>query len=163
MTEHVHFVIGNINIYRLGYPGWNHILCSAFAQDVQDVAIRAKPSLKIFVWLGLLFNFFHLILQWSRMFSKVFKWCVCVCVCVCVCLSWQDCNRLTIIKFAVLDEMGRSARSVRFEVFTEVKIWIVVFWVMTPRNLLGGYHCFGGTCHHHLPHCTLKMQAVSSS
>jgi hypothetical protein len=37
----------------------------------------------------------------------------------------------------------------RFGVFTAVKIWIVVSWVMTWCCLVGGYQCFGRT--YHLP------------
>jgi hypothetical protein len=32
------------------------------------------------------------------------------------------------------------------EVFTAVKISIVVFWVVTPCSIVGGYMRFGGTC-----------------
>jgi hypothetical protein len=28
----------------------------------------------------------------------------------------------------------------RFEVFMAVKLWFVVFWVVTPCSLVGGYH-----------------------
>jgi hypothetical protein len=38
----------------------------------------------------------------------------------------------------------------RHEVFTAVKIRIVVFWVMMSHSLVGGYQCFGGTYHFHL-------------
>lgn len=34
---------------------------------------------------------------------------------------------------------------IRFEVFTVVKIDIVVFWVVMPCCLIDGRHCFGGT------------------
>jgi hypothetical protein len=37
----------------------------------------------------------------------------------------------------------------RFEVFTAVKIWIVVVLVMTPCSVVGGYQRFGGTCFLH--------------
>jgi hypothetical protein len=38
----------------------------------------------------------------------------------------------------------------RFEVFTAVKIEILIFWVVMLCSLIGGYHCFGGTCYLHL-------------
>jgi hypothetical protein len=33
----------------------------------------------------------------------------------------------------------------RFDVLMTVKMWIVVFWVMTGCSLVSGYHCFRGT------------------
>jgi hypothetical protein len=35
----------------------------------------------------------------------------------------------------------------RFEVSTEVKIKVVVFWFMTLCSFVGGSHCFGAICH----------------
>jgi hypothetical protein len=32
-----------------------------------------------------------------------------------------------------------------FEGLTEMKMYIVVFWVVTPCSLVDGYQCFGGT------------------
>jgi hypothetical protein len=32
----------------------------------------------------------------------------------------------------------------RFEVFMPMKMWIVVFWVVTQCSLVGGHHCFRG-------------------
>jgi hypothetical protein len=32
----------------------------------------------------------------------------------------------------------------RFEVFTAMKIYILLFWVMRPRSLVGGYQYFEG-------------------
>jgi hypothetical protein len=26
-------------------------------------------------------------------------------------------------------------------------MWIDVFYIVMPRSILGGYQCFGGTCH----------------
>jgi hypothetical protein len=36
------------------------------------------------------------------------------------------------------------------EVFIKVKMWTIVFQVMTPCSLVGGYQHFGGTYHLHL-------------
>jgi len=38
----------------------------------------------------------------------------------------------------------------KFEVFTEVKIRVEVFWVLTPCNVAVGYQRFGGACCLHL-------------
>jgi hypothetical protein len=38
----------------------------------------------------------------------------------------------------------------RFEVFKAVKMWMAVFWFVTPCNLVGGYQRFGRTYCHHL-------------
>jgi hypothetical protein len=35
---------------------------------------------------------------------------------------------------------------VKVEVFTPVKIQVVVFWVVTLCSNVEGYHCFGGPC-----------------
>jgi hypothetical protein len=32
-----------------------------------------------------------------------------------------------------------------FEFLTAVKAWIMVFWIVTPGRLVGGYQYFGGT------------------
>jgi hypothetical protein len=37
----------------------------------------------------------------------------------------------------------------RFEVLTAVKMLIVVFWVVTPCSLVGGYQRLGGTYSFH--------------
>jgi hypothetical protein len=37
-----------------------------------------------------------------------------------------------------------------FDIFTVVKMWIVVIWVVTPCDLVGGYERFGGTYCFHL-------------
>lgn len=37
-----------------------------------------------------------------------------------------------------------------FEVFTAVKMWIVVFWVVAPCSIVGGYLRFGGKYRRHL-------------
>jgi hypothetical protein len=34
----------------------------------------------------------------------------------------------------------------RFKVFTAVKMWIVVFSLVTPCSFVGGYQNFAGTC-----------------
>jgi hypothetical protein len=34
---------------------------------------------------------------------------------------------------------------VRLEVFTSVKVYIVLLWFMIPYSLVGGYQCFGET------------------
>jgi hypothetical protein len=47
-------------------------------------------------------------------------------------------------------EQIRSAYSLRFDVFTVVKILIVVFWVVMLCGLVGGYKCFVGTNHLHM-------------
>jgi hypothetical protein len=33
----------------------------------------------------------------------------------------------------------------RFEVFTTVKLWIAVFWIVTPFSLVGDYQNFRGS------------------
>jgi len=38
----------------------------------------------------------------------------------------------------------------RFDVFTTMKIQVVVYWVATPRSYVVGYLRFGGTCCLHL-------------
>jgi hypothetical protein len=38
----------------------------------------------------------------------------------------------------------------KIDVLTAAKIWTVVFWVVTPCNLVGGYQRFGGTYRAHL-------------
>jgi hypothetical protein len=40
----------------------------------------------------------------------------------------------------------------RLEVFTVVKTWIVVFWVVTPCSVVDGYQCFGETTFMKGPH-----------
>jgi ABC-type cobalamin transport system permease subunit len=40
----------------------------------------------------------------------------------------------------------------------DVKIHIVIFWVLTPCSLVDWYQRFGGTCFFHL---VLKMEAVT--
>jgi hypothetical protein len=50
-------------------------------------------------------------------------------------LKWQRRD------FTVLD---------RLEVFTSVKMTIVVFWIVMACGLVRGYQCFGGTYHLHL-------------
>jgi hypothetical protein len=46
-----------------------------------------------------------------------------------------------------------------FEVFTAVKIHIVIFWVMTPCTLVGRYQSFGGTYCLHLQ-CGRRRQCI---
>jgi hypothetical protein len=50
----------------------------------------------------------------------------------------------------------------RFEIFTAMKIWIVVFWVVTLCSLGDGYQRFGGVYRLHLQG-TIKMEAILSS
>jgi hypothetical protein len=38
----------------------------------------------------------------------------------------------------------------RFEIFTAMKIQIVIFWVVTPCSNMVGYQRFGGPCCFHL-------------
>jgi len=38
----------------------------------------------------------------------------------------------------------------RFEIFTAMKIQVVILWVMTPCSDVAGYQCFGGNCCLHL-------------
>jgi hypothetical protein len=37
-----------------------------------------------------------------------------------------------------------------FEVITAVKMPIVIYWIVTPCGLAGGYQRLGGICHLHL-------------
>lgn len=47
-----------------------------------------------------------------------------------------------------------------YEIFKAVKIWIVVFWVVTACSFVGGYQCLRNT----LPSsCTLKRVTTCSS
>jgi hypothetical protein len=39
----------------------------------------------------------------------------------------------------------RSTINMRSEVLTAEKMSIMVFWVITPYGLVGGYQCCGGT------------------
>jgi hypothetical protein len=43
------------------------------------------------------------------------------------------------LHWAVMDQMKV------IDIFAAVKIWIAVFWVVTPFILFGDYKCFGGT------------------
>jgi hypothetical protein len=43
-----------------------------------------------------------------------------------------------------------SKHSRKFEVLTTVKISMLVFWLVTPCELVGRYHCFGGAYCLHL-------------
>jgi len=45
---------------------------------------------------------------------------------------------------------GKNPDSVKFEVFTAMKIQVVVFRVVTPSNNVVGYQRFGGPCWLHL-------------
>jgi hypothetical protein len=54
------------------------------------------------------------------------------------------------------------AKKMRFEVFTVIQIWFVVFWVMMPHGLIGGYQCFGVTYSLHLQ-VTLKLKVTHFS
>jgi hypothetical protein len=50
-----------------------------------------------------------------------------------------------------------------FEGLTTTKIYIAVFWVMTPCSLVGGCQRFGGThCLHLQARSTLKAEAEDS-
>jgi hypothetical protein len=45
-------------------------------------------------------------------------------------------------------------------------MWIAVFYIVMPRSILGGYQCFGGTCHLSLrgrSERILKTEVVCSS
>jgi hypothetical protein len=55
-------------------------------------------------------------------------------------------------KFPLLLWKPKVYYHIRFEVLTAVKMSILVFWDVTPRRLVGGYHRFGGTnCLHVQP------------
>jgi hypothetical protein len=41
-------------------------------------------------------------------------------------------------------------RHLRFNVIMAVNMSIMVFWVVTLRNLTGAYHLFGRMCYFHL-------------
>lgn len=48
-----------------------------------------------------------------------------------------------------IQNTDNELNSVRFEVhlFSSISLLsVVVFWYMTPCGLVGGYHCFAGTC-----------------
>jgi ABC-type methionine transport system permease subunit len=44
----------------------------------------------------------------------------------------------------------------RVEISTAVKMWIVLFWVMTLCCFVSGYHHFGGICQLHIQHAGYK-------
>jgi hypothetical protein len=54
-----------------------------------------------------------------------------LCVCACVCVR---------ARARVLETCSTG------KVFTQLKIHIVLFWVMVPCNLVGGYKYFGAAC-----------------
>jgi hypothetical protein len=37
--------------------------------------------------------------------------------------------------------------NIRFEVLIMMNIKTEIFWDLIPYSLVGGYQCFGGTCH----------------
>jgi peptidoglycan biosynthesis protein MviN/MurJ (putative lipid II flippase) len=51
---------------------------------------------------------------------------------------------------------GSTTAYARHEIFTAMRIHIVVFWVMTLCGVVIGYKSYGGTCF-------LRLQAVRSS
>jgi hypothetical protein len=51
--------------------------------------------------------------------------------------------------------------SATFETFTAVKIWVVVFWVMTPCSPVGGYQRFDGTYVVHFQGRSVPLQKRS--
>jgi hypothetical protein len=46
--------------------------------------------------------------------------------------------------------MKEYRKDMRFEVFTVLKMSMMVFWVVTPCGLAGAYQRFEGTYHLHL-------------
>jgi hypothetical protein len=53
-------------------------------------------------------------------------------------------------KVYCLKSLSLNYTLMRFEVFTAVKMWIVVFRVMTVHSFVGGYQSFRGTYHLYL-------------
>jgi hypothetical protein len=67
------------------------------------------------------------------------------------------------ITINISTEDPKQWRSLIFEVLTAVKMSMFVFWVATPRWLVGGYQRFGGTyCLHLQDTSTLKTKASCS-
>jgi hypothetical protein len=57
-------------------------------------------------------------------------------------------------------EVIQDGKVFDFEVFTLMKIEIVVFWVVTPRNDVVRYQCIGGPCCLHLQGETLLSRRL---
>jgi hypothetical protein len=68
---------------------------------------------------------------------------------------------MTISKMSLF-QFSITIYSARYKVFTAVNIHIVVFLIMTPCSLIGGYQYFGGMCASTFS-VTLKMEAACSS
>jgi hypothetical protein len=62
----------------------------------------------------------------------------------------------------------KEHKNMTFEVYMSMQTQLTVFWVVTPRDDVVGYHCFGGPCYLHLqgedgnvgilPHCYMASQ-----
>jgi hypothetical protein len=64
--------------------------------------------------------------------------------------------------FRLIKEHGVIINGVRFQVFTAVKLWIELLWVVTRCSLVGGYQRFAGTYRFHLQ-SRRRMEAIHSS
>jgi hypothetical protein len=74
----------------------------------------------------------------------------------------RSCNAVILFLSFTIDDVATVKLNINFlcvrcEIFTAVKMLIVVFWIMTPCCLVGRYRRFGGTCR---LTSTLQMEAI---
>jgi hypothetical protein len=71
--------------------------------------------------------------SWSRLFTKTACWCS------------QNGVGLHIVSFIPCCDKIIFGLYLRFKILTAVQMSLSAFWVVTPCELQGRYHCFGGT------------------
>jgi hypothetical protein len=114
---------------------------------MQDIQTWTKSSLNEYVLYSL---------YWNTLQSKIIQ----THAQFCICLVYLCCLHMLLFLFTSIMPTWPSQGSMQF---MAVKIWILIFWVMTLRRLIGGYKCLSQTCCLHFHGKKWRRQVILKS